>query len=229
MTPANAPQLARHPDQTGEPFIYKLDLLQDDRVRYANQPIAVVIAETLEAATEGAALLRAVLCSAEPARVGLDAAERFVPASVGVGEPPDAGKGDVAAGLAAADKRIEADLRDRRAISQRHGTACGRRAVGRRQLVARHAKPGDVDRAAPARRAVRHRSCRHPYPQPVPRRRFWLQGRAVGAAGAWRHGGSAGRPPGQAGDCGASRCSARSAIERKPGRPCGWAPTRTAS
>ena len=58
MTPANAPKLARHPDQTGEPFTYKLDLLQDDRVRYANQPIAVVIADTLEAATEGAALLR---------------------------------------------------------------------------------------------------------------------------------------------------------------------------
>src|ERR1700761_7417289 len=41
MTSANAPKLAKHPDQTDEMFAYKLDLLQDDRVRYANQPIAV--------------------------------------------------------------------------------------------------------------------------------------------------------------------------------------------
>ena len=105
MTPANAPKLARHPDQTGEMFMYKLDLLQDDRVRYANQPIAVVIADTLEAATEGAALLHPSY-DAEPARVGLDAAEPFVPPVVGMGDEPDAGKGDVQAGLAAADKRV---------------------------------------------------------------------------------------------------------------------------
>jgi xanthine dehydrogenase YagR molybdenum-binding subunit len=107
MTPANAPRLARHPDQTGEPFTYKLDLLQDERVRYANQPIAVVIAETLEAATEGAALLQPSY-AAEPARVGLDGAEPFVPPSVGVGEEPNASKGDVEAGLSAAAKRLAA-------------------------------------------------------------------------------------------------------------------------
>jgi xanthine dehydrogenase YagR molybdenum-binding subunit len=107
MTPANAPRLARHPDQTGEPFTYKLDLLQDDRVRYANQPVAVVIAETLEAATGGADLLRPTY-EPEPARVGLDGAEPFVPPSVGVGEEPEAGIGDVPAGLAKADRRIDA-------------------------------------------------------------------------------------------------------------------------
>ncbi|MDQ2804201.1 MAG: molybdopterin-dependent oxidoreductase, partial [Pseudomonadota bacterium] len=107
MTPANAPRLARHPDQADEPFTYKLDLLQDDRVRYAHQPIAMVIAETLEAATEGAALLHPSYV-AEAARVGLDAAERFVPATVGVGQEGDVSHGDVAAGLAAANKRVEA-------------------------------------------------------------------------------------------------------------------------
>ncbi len=105
MTPANAPKLARHPDETGEPFTYKLDLLQDDRVRYANQPVAVVIAETLEAATEGAMLLHPSY-EAEPARVGLDAAEAFEPPSVGIGEEPNAGKGDVQAALSGADKRF---------------------------------------------------------------------------------------------------------------------------
>ncbi len=106
MTSANAPRLARHPDEAGEMFTYKLDLLQDDRVRYAHQPIAVVIAETLEAATEGAALLRPRYES-EPARVGLDSAQPFEPPSVGVGQPAAEGKGDLEAGLAAAGKRIE--------------------------------------------------------------------------------------------------------------------------
>jgi xanthine dehydrogenase YagR molybdenum-binding subunit len=107
MTPENAPTLARHPDQADEPFTFKLDLLQDDRVRYAHQPIAVVIAETLEAATEGAALLRPTY-AAEPASVELDMEENFVPAVIGAGEGPSAGRGDIEAGLAAATHRIEA-------------------------------------------------------------------------------------------------------------------------
>src|ERR1700726_2825777 len=45
------------PDAKPNPFMFRLYLLQNDGVRYVNQPIAVVIAETLEAATEGAALL----------------------------------------------------------------------------------------------------------------------------------------------------------------------------
>ena len=45
------------PDEKLHGFMFRLDLLQNDRVRYANQPIAVVIATSLEAATEGAALL----------------------------------------------------------------------------------------------------------------------------------------------------------------------------
>ena len=107
MTPANKPALAQDPDEKSNPFIFRLDLLQNDRVRYANQPIAVVIAEALEAATEGAALL-SPRYQAEPARVGLDAAASFVPPSVGVGNPTAVHRGDVEAGLAAASKRIEA-------------------------------------------------------------------------------------------------------------------------
>src|SRR3984957_7558763 len=57
MTPATRPLLAEDPDAKTNPFMFRLDLLQNDQVRYANQPVAVVIAETLEAATEGAALL----------------------------------------------------------------------------------------------------------------------------------------------------------------------------
>ena len=108
MVPDNAPKLAVHPDDKDSLYSFRMELLQDDRVRYANQPIAVVIAETLEAATEGVALL-APRYDVEPARVGLDGNEVFVPGFVGEGEPPDAGKGgDVDAGLDASEKRVEA-------------------------------------------------------------------------------------------------------------------------
>ena len=107
MTPANKPPLAQDPDEKTNPFMFRLDLLQSDQVRYANQPIAVVIADTLEAATEGAILL-SPRYEIEPARVGLDAGESFVPPGVGVGNPPEAHKGDVEAGLIAASIQIEA-------------------------------------------------------------------------------------------------------------------------
>jgi xanthine dehydrogenase YagR molybdenum-binding subunit len=107
MTPANRPPLAEDPDAKTNPFMFRLDLLQSDEVRYANQSIAVVIAETLEAATEGAALL-SPRYETQPARVGLDAGESFVPPAVGVGNPSEIRRGDVAAGLAAASRRIEA-------------------------------------------------------------------------------------------------------------------------
>jgi xanthine dehydrogenase YagR molybdenum-binding subunit len=87
--------------------MFRLDLLHNDRVRFANQPVAVVIAETLEAATEGAALL-SPRYEVEPARADLDANASFVPPSVGVGNPAEARHGDVEAGLQAAAVRIEA-------------------------------------------------------------------------------------------------------------------------
>jgi xanthine dehydrogenase YagR molybdenum-binding subunit len=107
MTPANRPALAQDQDEKSNPFMFRLDLLQNDRVRYANQSIAVVIAETLEAATEGAVLL-SPRYDIEPARIGLDAAESFVPPAVGVGNPARVDHGDVEAGLASASKQIEA-------------------------------------------------------------------------------------------------------------------------
>jgi xanthine dehydrogenase YagR molybdenum-binding subunit len=107
MTPANVPALAIHPDAKNTPFDFKLDLLQDDRVRYANQPVAAVIAETLEAAAEGAMLLAPVY-ETEPPAVSLDQGPRFVPPAVGVGAPPYESRGDIASGLAAAVKRIDA-------------------------------------------------------------------------------------------------------------------------
>lgn len=107
MTTENRPALAQDPDAKDNPFMFRMDLLQNDKVRYANQPIAVVIAQTLEAATEGAALL-APRYETFPARTALDDETPFVPQGVGVGNPPKAEKGDVEAGLSGAAHRIEA-------------------------------------------------------------------------------------------------------------------------
>jgi xanthine dehydrogenase YagR molybdenum-binding subunit len=107
MTPANKPPLAEDPDAKTNPFMFRLDALQNDRVRYAHQPIAVVIAETLETATEGAALLSPSY-EIEPPRIGLDAVESFVPPVVGPGYPAERRHGDVEAGLAVAARQVAA-------------------------------------------------------------------------------------------------------------------------
>ncbi|MBR0842634.1 xanthine dehydrogenase family protein molybdopterin-binding subunit [Bradyrhizobium liaoningense] len=107
MTPSHKPQLAVDPEIKTNPFVFRMEVLQSDEVRYANQPIAVVIAQTLEAATEGAALL-APRYEVQPALVGLDAGERFVPPVVGVGNPAEHHHGDVEAGLASAEKQVDA-------------------------------------------------------------------------------------------------------------------------
>src|ERR1700682_4313438 len=107
MTPANRPALAEDPDAKTNPFMFRLEILKNDQVGYATKPIAVVIAETLEAATEGASLL-SPRYDALPARTGLDAGESFVPPAVGIGNPSEVRLGDVEAGLATASKRIDA-------------------------------------------------------------------------------------------------------------------------
>ena len=227
MTPANKPPLALDPDAKMHPFMFRLDLLQNDRVRYANQPIAVVIAETLEAATEGAALL-SPRYEIEPARVGLDAARELRSAR---------GRGRQSRDRAARRRRggprgrvaaHRGDLRDAAAIPQCDGAARDRRCLGRRRAVHRHAEPGPRDGAGPHRRTVRHRAGEHPYPQPVPGRRIRLQGPDLRAADSRHHGGPTGRPAGQAG--------AAPRADVRPGRPsradapdaCAWAPTARA-
>ncbi|MDQ8728072.1 xanthine dehydrogenase family protein molybdopterin-binding subunit [Bradyrhizobium sp. LHD-71] len=107
MTPVHKPRLAEDPDAKTHPFMFRLELLQDDTVRYANQAIAVVIAETLESATEGAALL-APRYETQPARVGLDGDKSFAPPAVGVGNPAEVRHGDVNSALTDASMRIEA-------------------------------------------------------------------------------------------------------------------------
>ena len=107
MTPENRPRLAKDPDLRDSPFAFKLDVLQNEGVRYAGQPVAVVIAETLEAATEGAALL-APRYAAETPVTELDGPEPYRPDVVGAGNPVSAEHGDVEAGLRAAARTLDA-------------------------------------------------------------------------------------------------------------------------
>ena len=130
MTPDNKPEVALDPDAKLHPFMFRLDLLQNDRVRYANQPIAVVIAETLEAATEGAALLSPRYETA-PARAGLDS-DRELRSARGGRRQSGRGasrrrRGWPRGGL----QPHRRDLRDAAAVSQRDGAARDRRGMGR--------------------------------------------------------------------------------------------------
>ena len=84
-----------------------LTLLQDDAVRYNGQPIAVVVADTLEHATDAAHAVRATYAS-EPPTIDMAAARdhRYAP-QPSMGRSPDWSKGDAVAGLASADVRID--------------------------------------------------------------------------------------------------------------------------
>ncbi|WP_018147456.1 xanthine dehydrogenase family protein molybdopterin-binding subunit [Henriciella marina] len=93
MTPANTPALSQDPDHKTTPFTARIDVLQNDKVRYAGQPIAVVLAETLEAAVEGARLVKATY-ETDQARIGFDDGEAFAPEAVGISTPPKFSTGD---------------------------------------------------------------------------------------------------------------------------------------
>jgi len=81
--------------------------LQDDVVLYHDQPIAVVVADTLERAQHAATLVTATYDAAPAvADVELDLAAAFVP-DLGPRSPMHITRGDLAAGLAAAKTRLE--------------------------------------------------------------------------------------------------------------------------
>ncbi len=111
MTHHNTPKLPEKPksQETARPSDRKLQLLQNDVVLYANQPIAVAVAETLAAAEEAAALVQ-VHYMEQPFSVNLERgiARAYKPGKGDAhGEPPDDSRGDMAAGLAQSDSKIE--------------------------------------------------------------------------------------------------------------------------
>lgn len=114
MTHLNAPKIPQlvsenKGPEAGRPASRVVSVLQDDIVRYANQPIGVVVAETLEDATEAARLVN-VRYAPEPHHVALAsrASEAFTPEKAGGGgDPAVSHRGDMTAGLAQANARID--------------------------------------------------------------------------------------------------------------------------
>jgi xanthine dehydrogenase YagR molybdenum-binding subunit len=110
MTHLNAPKLPQLTNrQKKQPTGRILQVLQDDVVRYANQPIGVVVAETLEAAMEGAHLVQ-VKYAAEQPQLQLEQREHeaFTPEKVGGAQDPAVSdRGDLQAGFASADQRLD--------------------------------------------------------------------------------------------------------------------------
>jgi xanthine dehydrogenase YagR molybdenum-binding subunit len=100
LTHLNMPRLGEAPSPPlGQPFVP----MQSDVVLYEGQPVAVVVAGTLEQAEQAARLVSVTYETAKPVVFGhgevKEAGEWFA--------PPDLRKGDVEAGLAAADVKME--------------------------------------------------------------------------------------------------------------------------
>ncbi len=107
LTHRNAPRLPGATKKSG-PIDRVLQLLQDDVVLYGDQPIALVVADTLERAQYGASAVTTTYTPAEAAldlRAGMPGA--FAPPTAGPGGKTDSARGpDVDAALAAAHVRV---------------------------------------------------------------------------------------------------------------------------
>jgi xanthine dehydrogenase YagR molybdenum-binding subunit len=112
LTHRNAPRLAYRPHKGAvDPAVgERLHVLQDDRVSHQGQPIALVIAETLEQANHAAALLR-VAYAPETATTDVT---RFAPVlptqqktDQGETRPPETRRGDPDRALADAEVKVD--------------------------------------------------------------------------------------------------------------------------
>jgi len=109
MTHKNAPRLPAAATGSNPPGERALSLLQDAAVRYNGEPVAVVVAETLEQARAAALLLQIGVTRETPA-LDFDSARgsAYKPEKITHGDT-DAAWGDVDAGLRAAQVRHEAE------------------------------------------------------------------------------------------------------------------------
>ncbi len=115
MTPRNAPKLEslqkfeREGSKGSRPTGRALSLLQNDSVHYNGQPIALVIAESIEVATHAASLVRTTYRIDQPTIDMATALPSAYPSTEKIygREPPATQRGDLQAGLAAADVRLD--------------------------------------------------------------------------------------------------------------------------
>ena len=106
ITHDNAPRAAEHPRDKG-PGARVLQLLQDGAIHYAEQPIAIVVADTLERAQEAAALVAARYQVESPvADLVENLGAAYAPGSAGPRGPTDSRRGDVAAAMSSAHAKL---------------------------------------------------------------------------------------------------------------------------
>ncbi len=109
LTHKSGMKLAIDPTKVGssQPADRALQLLQDERVFYGNQPIAVAVAETLEAASEAAERVRVLYDSQAPS-ITLNGPDSYVPKKAGgAGDPGQSRRGDPEKAMNTADFRME--------------------------------------------------------------------------------------------------------------------------
>jgi xanthine dehydrogenase YagR molybdenum-binding subunit len=109
MTHRNAPKMSSLSRQPTAPATRVVQAFQDDVVWYGNQPIALVVAESLEQAEEAAFLLT-VQYEEQAHAVAMD--DRLVeayapPKAGGGGDASSSSRGDMAAGLQASGTHFE--------------------------------------------------------------------------------------------------------------------------
>jgi len=108
MTHQNTEKLPE-PGKDASPTARKLNLLQDNRVLFSNQPIGVVVADTLEHATYAAELVNMTYIH-EPFNVVLEKAlsHGYTPTKAGGGaDPSDSTRGDVRTAMASAASHVQ--------------------------------------------------------------------------------------------------------------------------
>ena len=111
LTPMNAPRVPSDPGSPGagaaRPQDRKITVLQDDKVYYNNQPIALAIAETLEQAMYAASLIQVEYHEEKPVLdMEREKKNAYKPKAANQ-EPTDTDRGDFEAGNRAADRRVE--------------------------------------------------------------------------------------------------------------------------
>jgi xanthine dehydrogenase YagR molybdenum-binding subunit len=103
-------KLAKNPMEVepGSPADRALQLLQDDRIVYGNQPIAIAVAETFEAALESARLVTARYAEQTPSvRLDQGLSTAYMPKKMGgAGDPAESHRGDAEREFAAAGTRL---------------------------------------------------------------------------------------------------------------------------
>jgi xanthine dehydrogenase YagR molybdenum-binding subunit len=106
MTHHNAPRVNAAKTAENRSLLF---LLQNDRVEFDRQPVAVVIAETFEEATYAAELVR-VDYQAERPQLDFDHAQRYIPKEI-FGRPGTHHRGDPASAFASAPVRVDRTYR----------------------------------------------------------------------------------------------------------------------